>query len=65
MAKGRVMGERTKRYAVLAGGYSRASSTIETGTYGRTNPLGRDALREAGREKMVDTRTGVTQEGAA
>ena len=60
MAKGRVMNNRTKRYVVLPDGNRRASSTIETGTCGRTNPLGRDALREAGREKMVDTRTGVT-----
>jgi hypothetical protein len=59
------MSERTKRYVVLLGAYSRASSTIETGTYGRSNPFARDALREAAKEQMVDTRTGVKEEGAA
>jgi hypothetical protein len=63
-AKGRVTNERTKRYVVRPDGNSRANLTIETRTYGRTNPLGRDALQEAGREKMVDMRTGVTEEGA-
>ena len=65
MAKGRVTNERTKRYVVLPDGNRRASSTIETGAYGRTNPIGRDALREAVKEKLVDMRTGVTEEGAA
>ena len=46
-------------------GTTEANLTIETGTYSRTNPLARDALQEAGKEKMVDTRTGVTKEGAA
>jgi hypothetical protein len=59
------MNKRTKRYVVCPDGNSRASLPIETGTYSRTGPLGRDALREAGQEKMVDTRTGVTEEGAA
>ncbi len=34
-------------------------------TYGRTNPLAREAPLEAVEERMVDTRKGVTQEGAA
>jgi hypothetical protein len=65
MAKGRVMNKRTKRNVIRSDRDNRANLTIETGTYSRTNPLARDALQEAGQEKMVDTRTGVTEEGAA
>lgn len=59
------MNKRTKRYVVRPDGNNRANLTIETGTYSRTNPLARDALQEAGEGKMVDTRVGVTEEGAA
>jgi hypothetical protein len=59
------MSERTKRYVVRPDRNRRPRPTIETGTFGRTGPLGRDALREAVKEKMVVTRTGVTEEGAA
>jgi hypothetical protein len=59
------MSERTKRYVVRPDGNRRPRSTIETGTFDRTGLLGRDALRDAVKEKMVDTRTGVTEEGAA
>ncbi len=65
MAKGRGMNKRTKRYVVLWDGNSRASLPVETVTYGRINPLARDAPQEAGKGKMVGTRTGVTQEGSA
>jgi hypothetical protein len=65
MAKGRVVSKRTKRYVVPRDGNSRPSLPVETVTYGRTNPLRRDALREAGKGKMMGTRTGVTEEGAA
>ena len=65
MAKGRAMNEQAKRYVVRAGGNTLANPTIETGTCGRTNPLGREALREAAKEKMVNARTGATEEGAA
>jgi hypothetical protein len=65
MAKGRVMNKRTKRYVVRPDGNSRASLPIETGTYSGTNLLARDARQKAGKGKMVGTRTGVTEEGAA
>lgn len=65
MAKGRVMNKRTTYLFARPDGNSRASLPIETGTYGGTNPLARDALREAVMGKMVGTRTGVTGEGAA
>jgi hypothetical protein len=65
MAKGRDMNNRTKRYVVRPYGNSRASVPIETGTYSRTNLLARDARQKAGKGKMVGTRTGVTEEGAA
>ena len=65
MARRRGTDEQTKGRAVRADGDTRASSTIETGTYGRTDPLGRDALREAAKGEMVGTRTGATKEGAA
>jgi hypothetical protein len=65
MAKGRVMNNRTKRYVLRPDGNSRASLPSETGTYGRTNLLSRDARQKAGKGKMVGIRTGVTEEGAA
>jgi len=65
MAKGRVVNKRTKRYVVPRDGNSRPSLPVETVTYGRTNPMARDAPQEAGKGKMMGTRTGVTEEGAA
>ena len=65
MAKGRVMNKQTKRYVVRPDRNSRASLPIETETYSGTNLLARDARQKAGKGKMVGTRTGVTEEGAA
>lgn len=60
------MNKRTKRYGVRPNRGNRANLAIGTETYSRTDSLGREAPQEAGKEKkVVDTPTGVIEEGAA
>jgi hypothetical protein len=46
-------------------GGAHGEGTNRERTHSRTNPLAREALQEAEKEKMVDTPTRVPEEGAA